>query len=68
MKLRKTASGLWSILCLFKERDLKRQLDVSVWVSGGPVTFLFIDPALLVVGTQRVDTDNKSGHLMEEIP
>ena len=56
-------------LSLAKERDLKRQLDISFWVSGGPFykVGLFIAPAMLVAGTKDTkDTDNERKHLTEE--
>lgn len=55
-------------LSLAEERDLKRQLDISFWVSGGPYykVGLFIAPAMLVAGTNTKDTDNERRHLTEE--
>ena len=59
-----------SSLCLAKARDMKRQIDISFWVQGGPFYKMGLLKALtmLMAETNTVDTGNERGPLMENIP
>lgn len=59
-----------SSLSLAKARDMKRQIDISFWVSGGLLYKMGLLRALtmLMAETNTVDMDNERGPLMENIP